>query len=74
MSLTEGGLCHPTFSYSKMAKDNKIRLPSGQGGLVTYFNELKSKIEFSPGAVVALIIFIIILMIILHYFGGNLLQ
>ena len=55
-----------------MAKDNKIRLPSGQGGLTRYFDEYKSKIEFSPSAVVVLAIVIMTLILLLHYFGGNL--
>ncbi len=46
--------------------DNKIRLPSGGGGLVNYYDETKSKIEFSPYVVIVLIIAVIILEIILH--------
>ncbi len=57
-----------------MAQDNRIRLPSGQGGLTRYFDEFKSRIEFSPGAVIVLCIIIIIIIICLHYFGGNLLN
>ncbi len=54
-----------------MARDNKIRLPSGQGGLTRYFDELQSRIEFSPGAVIVLCILIIVIIILLHYFGVN---
>ncbi len=57
-----------------MAQDNKIRLPSGQGGLTRYFDEFKSRIEFSPGAVIVLCVIIVIIIICLHYFGGNLLN
>lgn len=57
-----------------MARDNKIRLPSGQGGLTRYFDEFKSRIEFSPGAVVVMSIVIMILVVLLHYFGGRILQ
>ena len=56
-----------------MARDNKIRLPSGQGGLTRYFDEYSSRIEFSPGTVIVLAIVIMILIILLHYFGGSLL-
>jgi preprotein translocase subunit Sec61beta len=52
--------------------DNKIRMPSGQGGLTRYFDEYKSKIEISPGAVIVLIIVMIVLVILLHQFGGGL--
>lgn len=57
-----------------MAQDNKIRLPSGQGGLTRYFDEYKSKIEFSPATVIVMAVIIMVLVIILHKFGGNFLQ
>lgn len=57
-----------------MAQENKIRLPSGQGGLTRYFDEYKSKIEFSPSVVIVLTIIIMILVLLLHQFGGNFLQ
>ncbi len=53
-----------------MAKDNKIRMPSGQGGLTRYFDESSSKIEFSPGAIVVLCVVVMVIVIMLHYFGG----
>ena len=52
--------------------DNKINMPSGQGGLTRYFDEYKSKIEISPGAVIVLVIVMMILVIVLHQFGGGL--
>ena len=48
-----------------MAQD-KISMPSGMGGLVRYFDDYKSKLEFKPGHVVVLTILIIVLMILLH--------
>ncbi|MEK6968955.1 MAG: preprotein translocase subunit Sec61beta [Nanoarchaeota archaeon] len=57
-----------------MAQDNKIRLPSGQGGLTRYFDEFKSRIEFSPGAVIVLCVIIVLIIICLHYFGGSILN
>lgn len=57
-----------------MTRDNKIRLPSGQGGLTRYFDEFKSRIEFSPGAVIVLCVVIMIMVILLHYFGGGILK
>ena len=57
-----------------MADDNRIRLPSGQGGLTRYFEESHSKIEISPGAVVVLTIIVMIIVILLHYFGKSFLQ
>lgn len=57
-----------------MARDNKIRLPSGQGGLTRYFDEYKSKIEFSPAWVVVFCVVIILIIIFLHYFGKILIK
>ncbi len=54
-----------------MAEDNRIRLPSGQGGLTRYTDETTSKIEFSPGAVIIISLAIIILIALLHYFGAR---
>lgn len=55
-----------------MSKD-KISMPSSQGGLVRYFDDYKSKIEFKPEHVIILIIVVIILEIILHNYGTSLL-
>lgn len=49
-----------------MSQDNKIRLPSGQGGLTRYFDEYKSKIVFSPGLVVIFTLLIMVAVILLH--------
>ena len=44
---------------------DKIQMPSSGGGLVRYFDDYKSKIEFKPVYVVVLIIIVIIIEIIL---------
>lgn len=54
-----------------MAKDNKINMPSGIGGLVRYFDEYKSKIEFKPGMVIVMVVAIIIIVAILHTYGNT---
>jgi preprotein translocase subunit Sec61beta len=54
-----------------MAKDNKIRMPSGQGGLTRYFDEYKSKIEITPGSVIVLSLIIMAIVIVLEIFGGR---
>ena len=46
--------------------DNKINLPSGGGGLVRYFDDYKSKLEFKPEHVLIGIIVVIIVEILLH--------
>ncbi|MBI2102980.1 preprotein translocase subunit Sec61beta [Candidatus Woesearchaeota archaeon] len=53
--------------------DDKIRLPSGQGGLTRFSEESQSKVEFSPKAVLVIIAILTIVIILLHYFGGQLL-
>ena len=52
-----------------MGKDDKIRMPSGQGGIMRYFDEYKSRFEISPTAVIVLCFVIMIVVLILHYVG-----
>ncbi len=56
-----------------MAKNDKVSMPSGMGGLVRYFDEYKSKLEIKPGYVIILVIAMIIIEMILHNIGYNLL-
>ena len=44
-------------------------MPSGIGGLVRYFDEYKSKIEFKPGHIIILTVLVIIIVLILHSQG-----
>ncbi len=53
--------------------DNRIQLPSSQGGLVRYFDEYKSRIEFKPGYVIFFIVLVILLEIALHSQSARLL-
>jgi preprotein translocase subunit Sec61beta len=57
-----------------MAQDNKITMPSGQGGLTRYFEETNAKIELSPASIIIISIVIVIIISALHVFGGNLFQ
>jgi len=45
---------------------DQIRLPSGSGGLINYFEDLKTKVEISPDFVVGMIVAVIILEYVLH--------
>ncbi len=47
--------------------ENNMRIPSGQGGLTRYSEEVKSLIAFTPGHVVVFCVVVLILIIILHY-------
>ena len=51
---------------------NKISMPMSGGGLVRYFDDYVSKIEFKPGHIIILCIAVIIIMILLHAYGGSL--
>ena len=53
-----------------MSKD-KVSMPSGMGGLVRYFDEYHSKIEFKPGHIIVLCIVVIVIMIILYTYGNR---
>ena len=55
-----------------MAKDN-VKMPSSQGGIVRYFDDYKSKIQFKPEHVIVLVVVIIIIEIILHMKGFSML-
>ena len=45
---------------------DKISMPSGMGGLVRYFDDYKSKIEFKPGLVIVFIVIVILIEVLLH--------
>lgn len=51
-----------------MAND-RISMPSGMGGLVRYFDEYKSKIEFKPGHIVIMSALLIVMMVVLYSYG-----
>jgi preprotein translocase subunit Sec61beta len=52
-----------------MARQDKIQMPSSGAGIMRYFDDYKSKIEFKPEHVVILTILIIIIVIVLHLTG-----
>ncbi|MFH1409003.1 MAG: preprotein translocase subunit Sec61beta [Nanoarchaeota archaeon] len=54
-----------------MARDNRVQMPSGMGGLVRYFDDYKSKIEFQPQHIVLFIVVVIILVLVLHQYGAR---
>lgn len=54
-----------------MADDQRVMLPSSQGGLVRYFDEYKSKIQLRPAHVLILAVAVIIIELLMHAFGGN---
>ena len=49
----------------KMAKEN-VRMPSSQGGLVSYKDEYSSAFMIKPTIVVLLVVVVIVLEIMLH--------
>ena len=53
--------------------DNRISMPSTQGGLVRYFEDYKSKIEFKPGHIIVLVVIVMLIEVFLHLQGMSLL-
>ncbi len=51
--------------------DNKITIPSGQGGLTRFNEDSGTKIHLSPGAVIIFCLAVIIIIALLHYLGGK---
>ncbi len=47
----------------------QVRMPSGMGGLVRYFDDFKTKISINPEIIVGLIIAVIVFEYILHNFS-----
>ncbi len=46
-----------------MAKDNKIQMPSGQGGLTSFSGESTTKFQLSPHWIVVMCVIVILLVI-----------
>ena len=53
-----------------MAADERISMPSSQGGLVRYFNEYKSKVQMKPIHVVAFTVVVIVFELLLKIFAS----
>lgn len=53
-----------------MAK-NKVSMPSGMGGLVRYYDDVKSKLEIKPMHIIFLIIIVIFIELFLHWKGSS---
>ncbi|MBW2988264.1 preprotein translocase subunit Sec61beta [Candidatus Woesearchaeota archaeon] len=49
-----------------MARNNKIFMPSSQGGLIRYFDEERTRFRLKPGHVVILIGALVVLEVLLH--------
>jgi len=51
----------------------RIQMPSSMGGIMRYFDDYKSKIEFKPGHIIVLCVFVIVVMVLLYAYGNALL-
>jgi len=47
--------------------DEKIRLPSGIGGLVRYFDDYKSKVEINKTYFIAFVVIVIIFYLFIQF-------
>ncbi|MDP6641780.1 MAG: preprotein translocase subunit Sec61beta [Candidatus Nanoarchaeia archaeon] len=54
--------------------DEKIQMPSSGGGLVRYFEDYKSKLQFKPHYVIAFILIVVIIELILFRVGSRFLS
>jgi len=55
-----------------MAKDS-TRMPMSTAGITQYFDEYRSKIEFSPGHIIVFSVIVILIIVALHIWGSSLL-
>ena len=55
-----------------MAKNNKVSMPSSTAGITRYFDEYKSKIEFTPGHIIILCLLVIVILVLLIGAGSAL--
>lgn len=55
-----------------MAND-KIMMPSSTAGITRYFDDYKSKIEFTPGQIVIMCVAVLLITLLLHLYGKTLL-
>ncbi len=46
----------------------QVRMPSGMGGLVRYFDDFKTNVSISPELIMGLVVAVIIFEYILHNF------
>lgn len=51
--------------------EEKISMPSSQGGLVRYYNEYKSKVQVKPIHVVVAVVVVIVVELGLKVFGSG---
>lgn len=51
-----------------MANPNKIQLPSGQGGLIRYFDDYKSKIVINAQYFVIFVVLVIVAYMVVYFF------
>ena len=52
-----------------MARD-RVSMPQSTGGLIRYFDEYKSKIEFKPGHIIILVLIVILIELLLFAYGN----
>ena len=55
-----------------MAK-NSTRMPMSTAGITQYYDEYKSKMEFSPGHIIVFAVIVVLIIVSLHIFGSGLL-
>ena len=51
--------------------NDKIRMPSSQGGLVNYSDTTGTKFKFKPAYVIFLVMVVLIIVLFLHWQGAS---
>ena len=55
------------IDQSEKMADEKIRMPSGIGGLVRYFDDYKSKIKIDKAYFIAFVVLVVVFYLFLHF-------
>ncbi|NJL43815.1 MAG: preprotein translocase subunit Sec61beta [Nitrosarchaeum sp.] len=53
-----------------MARNNKISMPQSGAGITRYFDEARSKLEFTPQQIMVAIIVVALMLIVLNSFNA----
>lgn len=51
--------------------NDKVMMPSSSAGITRYFNDYKSKIEFSPGQIVVVCVVVLVITLLLHLYAKS---
>ena len=53
--------------------DDKLRMPMGSAGITSFYDDYRSKIEFTPAHVIVFAVVVILIVVVLHIWVSGLL-